>query len=859
MSDIDGQIINSKPKLVNDSMDIDTINKDYDGTSSSRLNDTSSQMIHVPTASVNIVSTENRSDFVTQPTKPEEKQVNSTIISVTAQSVFQSVEKECTVSPDKKDECSNKGLQENIEGNIDKCNSSKQETVTNVESVQEDMVTILDGGVVETPPSLFQKDIDVPNNQMEVHPSIPDNSNTFVSQSSEKSFEPDHQSPSTELANLSKISTEQLPPQSGLNVQNNNNKMDTDETPNAQYDKEFSGDVVRTKSVDNFENPPPQNVNAPGNQLHGDCGQNSQTASNTNEPESSSWDGSFHLDNSSEHNRTRENRRWRGRRSPSSHNDNDRSDRKSPLNLPKLSDAEFQALPSGSRLFLGNLSTHSTSKKELYDIFSPYGKTLQISIKNSFGFVQYDNPESVKRAIEKENGLEVSHGKPWHHPPAQEEGSNKSSPANRQGKHWNQKGYKDSWYQNDRDYTPTRGNHGQSPYQERRYDDYDRRPSDYKFDRRASYDSRGSYDYSDQRDYRPPQYKDDNEYRPRDERKYRRNSYREGHRDERYTHRSKPYKVPSRDYMEKRQSRDPYRSQSHDEPDDEFPLPRRQGNDVPECQIIVLEEVERNFLWQVESSFREASVSVHTLHLSRKVQIQAVIRQMIVEGVHAVVFMERHLALNGRVNMQIFDQSRLGDNVKYDEYNNIKVDEAVGLLLRTRVPQRTGGELRPPDNLMINGQPIIPQAQQPHSMGGQVGSAGLHSISLNNVNFAALASLLGTLQPAANPNLGIQPMSIIPPGSIQTSQPGLLAQQQPPNIDVQQLLRQLTPQNPGLSNPPPYMTVPPHIASNIGIPPSSFNASLVGQPSNVITPNPISPNGLPLPQHQPQHLNPSLP
>ncbi|CAJ0756638.1 24570_t:CDS:2, partial [Entrophospora sp. SA101] len=71
--------------------------------------------------------------------------------------------------------------------------------------------------------------------------------------------------------------------------------------------------------------------------------------------------------------------------------------------------AEFQALPPGSRLFLGNLSTHSTSKRELYDIFSPYGEVFEISIKNSFGFIQYDNPESIKKAIEKENGR-ILHG-----------------------------------------------------------------------------------------------------------------------------------------------------------------------------------------------------------------------------------------------------------------------------------------------------------------------------------------------------------------------------------------------------------------------------------------------------------------
>jgi hypothetical protein len=52
--------------------------------------------------------------------------------------------------------------------------------------------------------------------------------------------------------------------------------------------------------------------------------------------------------------------------------------------------------------------------------------------------------------------------------------------------------------------------------------------------------------------------------------------------------------------------------------------------------------------------------------LSRKLHPQSVIRQMVIEGVHAVVFIEKHLALNGRVNMQIFDQTRSRDNVKYD-------------------------------------------------------------------------------------------------------------------------------------------------------------------------------------------------
>ncbi|RIB07690.1 hypothetical protein C2G38_2213700 [Gigaspora rosea] len=852
MSDINVHSLSNKQNVLNESTEVDTTNNNDTTLCVSQY----PSLINDASTSFNLSSVESRTDFTEQPINHEELNNNITKEQPTSHSFTQIIE-ENVVPHDQSEEQLNKGSQEDV----DKLTNYKQESTceTNHDSVQE-IVTVLGEGVVHTPPSSCMIEIDMPKNQTKMPLSISDNDTIQTQVSLEQFVEPDCQSPTPELSNIPQPSLEQLLPKTGLTNQNEINNMDTDEILVAPIDQDSIDKSFRTKTADPID--VPNSVATTSDTLHCEFGpsSNPNTTENTENTENtSSWNNS--VNNSTEYNYGREPRRWRGRRSPSSQADNEKSDHKVPFNLPKLTDADFQALPSGSRLFLGNLSTHSTSKKELYDIFSPHGEILQISIKNSFGFVQYNNPESVKKAIEKENGLEVSHGKPWHHLSPNEDGS-KPSFANRQEKHWNQRGCKEDWYQNDRDYPPGRGHQGQS-YPDRRYDDYDRRNPDYKFDRRASYDSRGGYEYSDQRDYRSPQeyrgdYKDEHEYRPRDERGYRRSSYRDEHRDERYAQRSKPYRIPSRDYMERRQSRDhPYRSQSHDEPDDEFPLPRRQGSDVPECQIIVLEEVERNFLWQVESSFRDANITVHTLHLSRKLHIQAVIRQMIVEGVHAVVFMERHNAINGRVNMQIFDQSRVRDNVKYDEYNNIKVDEAVNLLLRTRILQRQG-DLRPPDNLLLSGQPNLAQSQQ-----GQPGPAGLHPISLSNVNFAALANLLGTLQqqqqPPTNPNQGIQPMPMIPLGGIQPSQPGLLNQQQPQNIDVQQLLRQLAPQNTGLPNQPPFMPVPPHMAPNLGPPPSPYNAPMVGQPPNIVPPNPITPNGLSLSQHQSQHINPNVP
>nr|CAG8454230.1 15000_t:CDS:2 [Entrophospora candida] len=408
--------------------------------------------------------------------------------------------------------------------------------------------------------------------------------------------------------------------------------------------------------------------------------------------------------------------------------------------------AEFQALPPGSRLFLGNLSTHSTSKRELYDIFSPYGEVFEISIKNSFGFIQYDNPER----------LEVSRGKLHRH----SQNHDKTNFGHHHEKRWNQRGgnKNNSHNNNKREYSPTRGHHNQT---------------------------HNDWHYN----------KDDHE------RRHSRDLYREEHHDQRASHRSKPYRVPNRDYLERKQSCD-NRSQSQDKTNDEFPLPRRQGNQVPECQIIALEEVDRSYLWQVENAFREANISVHTLHLSRKLQIQAVVRQMIVEGVHAVVFLERALVINGKVNMQIFERQRSQDNVKYDE-------DAVGLLSRARV-----SSVPVPNNILMGGQQILPQAQQTAPIIDQQNASHINPISLAPQNTQSAQ--------------GIQPMQVVSPGANLQHQPGFMSAQSQ-NFDVQQILRHLAPAN--APNQQPYAQVFPHSHQ-----PTPFNTSMINQ-HNVNNPN----------------------
>lgn len=71
---------------------------------------------------------------------------------------------------------------------------------------------------------------------------------------------------------------------------------------------------------------------------------------------------------------------------------------------------EIQHFPPKSRLFIGNLPLKNVTKEDLFRIFSPYGHIFQINIKNAFGFIQYDDPQSVKDAIECES-QELNFGK----------------------------------------------------------------------------------------------------------------------------------------------------------------------------------------------------------------------------------------------------------------------------------------------------------------------------------------------------------------------------------------------------------------------------------------------------------------
>lgn len=90
------------------------------------------------------------------------------------------------------------------------------------------------------------------------------------------------------------------------------------------------------------------------------------------------------------------------------------------------SDGNWERFPEGSRIFIGkhpavcsnladvsdwpvgNLSSERVTKREVYDVFSKFGRLAQISLKNAYGFVQYhtvaEGDAAVKHAQDMEMG-----------------------------------------------------------------------------------------------------------------------------------------------------------------------------------------------------------------------------------------------------------------------------------------------------------------------------------------------------------------------------------------------------------------------------------------------------------------------
>ena len=59
-----------------------------------------------------------------------------------------------------------------------------------------------------------------------------------------------------------------------------------------------------------------------------------------------------------------------------------------------------------ARVFVGHLNTEKAARKDVEDLFAPFGNVLGVSLQHGYGFVQYELEEEAKKAIKELHGTD---------------------------------------------------------------------------------------------------------------------------------------------------------------------------------------------------------------------------------------------------------------------------------------------------------------------------------------------------------------------------------------------------------------------------------------------------------------------
>lgn len=150
---------------------------------------------------------------------------------------------------------------------------------------------------------------------------------------------------------------------------------------------------------------------------------------------------------------------------------------------------------------------------------------------------------------------------------------------------------------------------------------------------------------------------------------------------ERYRNRSRsPYGRDNGRYRERSPS--PRRLEAM--ADAELGLSRREGRNVPDVQIILMTQLDRQFVSWVEGELQSRGLKTEVLLIHPRLPLDAVIRRQILEGVHAVSQLDYNSQNSSTIPLQLFNRQAGANNVQFDEYQNLEPRIAAELVLRTR-------------------------------------------------------------------------------------------------------------------------------------------------------------------------------
>ncbi|KAJ4271680.1 nuclear polyadenylated RNA-binding protein 3 [Fusarium torreyae] len=458
-----------------------------------------------------------------------------------------------------------------------------------------------------------------------------------------------------------------------------------------------------------------------------------------------------------------------------------------------MSEAKWDRFPEGSRIFIGtrsasgaskngahifstgNLSSDKVSKRDVFDLFHRFGRLAQISLKSAYGFVQYHSIEEGQRAMDNLQGIEIK-GRRIHLEVSRVQDKSKKE----RGRSPDRSKSRDNGRRNDRhghqnrdDYRSSRGH---SPHG----NDYGRDDS-YGRDR-------GFYDGG------------------------------RGHARSR----SPGYSRNDKDSY-RRRSPSPYGRSRHE---GDLDLPRRYGADVPDVQIILQPDVNREFVNWVEQAFKSKGLRSEVMFLHPRFPKDTVVQRQAAEGVHAVVDLNLRAQNLGKIPVQAFDRSAGSNNVRFDQYVDLDPPTAAEVILRAKA---SGGQPSYGQPYAGNGYSSAPYGGQPPYQAAAASYPGPPPPPAGqygqrqppSANVANIANLMGQLDPASLQQLLVQVQSGAPQNPALARAGTNPAPAGPPQADIQALLGSLG-GNPAAQQPP--QPPPGAYGAPYGAPPPSNGA-----------------------------------
>ncbi|OQD85823.1 hypothetical protein PENANT_c009G02035 [Penicillium antarcticum] len=475
----------------------------------------------------------------------------------------------------------------------------------------------------------------------------------------------------------------------------------------------------------------------------------------------------------------------------------------------------WDRFPMGSRLFVGNLPTERVTKRDMFHIFHKYGKLAQISIKQAYGFIQFLEAPSCHAALGVEQGA-IVRGRKIHLEISKPQRSTRPAPAPEPSRAPPPR----------RSRSPEFSRAPARPTSRVPGDRYDR---PYEPSRLPFSDFRDEPSHRRRDDRRPPRSPSPRPFRSRD-------GYRSRDRTpERFERRrrSRSPRSPRSPYSRDRRYRSiSPRARGVYEGEEDLPVPRRVPRDVPEVQLLVLEELDRNFVLHVENAFRNRGLRVDVLVLGPRIPLGAAVHRQFIEGVLAVVRLSRPNQISRKIPLQLFDRTAGLDNVRFLDYPELEPNMSAELLSHQAQAMQRGAAPAafapnpafgiPTVPPMPIPQPGLPALSNPPNIANLIGS----------LDGPSLSSLLSALQRPPHS----QPVS--------ATQSPFASPNPPPPADLASLLT-------NANRPPPISTTPQQ-----PLPP--FNL----QPPNppvVTDPNLLSLLAKGLGGQQPQGQGPSSP